>query len=395
MNIKNLLKISSLLLISLFLFGCTPYNTNTTETIDQTTQQEENITTSPKEKRYVSGILKSIDGGKNWEEKTYVDRDDKNNIITIGDSFVYDIETSPLDDKILVASTKNNGLYISYNQGEQWQSLFSEIGKDVKNYSFSMSSPRTFYVAHRNKVYKTINGGIDWNVIYIDRDADIKKVYNDPQQNNNIYIFTSDGRMIQQNESGSLVLHNFNNGSTGYGKNVGIKDVFFYENTAENNYILFNDNSLFRTNDSGETYTKVDVAPKGIINNLYLYPNNPGSFLLSTATGLFKTNSNGDTWDEMTLLSVDKNINTLTISKKNRNIIYYSMGNLLYKTINDGYNWEVIEMPTNKIISSININPQNNQVLFIGIDITALSQKSADTNLACELLGLLFPIFCQ
>jgi len=394
MNKKNIIKILSILLISLFLFGCTEVTTTNNDA-----QQDKQIktTTNSKVKKYVAGVLKSIDGGKTWEEKTYVGRDDKNNIITIGDSFVYALKTSPLDDKILVMSSKNNGLYISYDQGEQWQLLSGEIGKDIKNYSFSMASPRTFYVAHQNKVYKTTNGGIDWNTLYIDKDAPIVSIFNDPEYTNNLYIFTSDGRVLQQNDSGSYVLHNFNNSkySYGYAKGAGIKSAFFYENTAETQYILFNDNSIFETNDYGETYTRIETLPSGTINNLYLYPNTPGSFLLSTSTGLFRTNDNGNTWDEITLLSVDKNISTLTISKKNKNVIYYSMDNLLYKTVNDGYNWEVIEGPTNRTISSLNIAPQNNQVLFMGIDYNTLSNKSADVNIACELLGMLFPIFCQ
>lgn len=398
MNIKNILKISSILLMSLFLFGCTyTDNTNNTTTNTDDDQQNTKVETTSKVKKYVSGVLKSIDGGKAWEEKTYVDRDEKNNIITIGDSFVYNIKTSPLDDRILVVATRNNGLYISYDQGEQWQLLSGDIGKDIKNYSFSMASPRTFYIAHQNKVYKTVNGGIDWNVLYIDKDSDIVSVYDDPEYTDNLYIFTSDGRVIKQNSSGSFVLHNFNNSnySYGYAKGVGIKNAFFYDDTAQTHYILFNDNSIFVTSDYGETYNMIGSMPSGTVYNLYLYHNNTSSLLLSTSSGLFRTNNKGDDWDEIPLLSVDKNISTLAISKKNKNIIYYSMGNLLYKTVDDGYNWSVVEGPTNRTISAIDISPQNNQVLFIGIDFTTLSNKSADVNIACELLGTLFPIFCQ
>jgi len=395
MNIYNSIKIIPILFLSLFLFGCTTTTNNSSNIINQEVQ----IQPSETAKKYVSGILKSVDGGRTWNEKTYVGRDEKNNILTIGDSFVYSIKTSPLDDKILVVATRNNGLYISYDQGENWQLLSGDIGKDIKIYSFSMASPRTFYVGYRNRVYKTVNGGIDWENIYIDKDSDIIEVYNDPEYTDNLYIFTVDGRIIKQNSSGAFVLHNFNssNYSYGYARGVGIKDAYFYDNNASTNYILFNDNSVFLTTDYGETYNRIEKIPSGLINNLYLYPNKPGSFLLSTSSGLFKTNDNGDSWDEIPLLSVDKNISTLAISKKNRNVIYYSMGNLLYKTVDDGYNWEVIEGPTTKIISSINISPQNNQVIFIGIDFNLLSSstKPADTNIACDLFGMLFPIFCQ
>lgn len=396
MSIKNLFKISFILFISLFLFGCTANieeNTNTNNVEGETETQTTSSNT--KIKKYISGILKSIDGGKTWEEKTYVDRDEKNNIITIGDSFVYSIKNSPLDSRILVAATKNNGLYISYNQGEQWQSLFSEIGKDVQSYSFSMSSPRTFYVAHQNKVYKTVNGGIDWNAVYIDNDSNIKAVFNDPDYNNTIYIFTADGRVIEQTDGKALILQNFSRLNNGYGYGAGIKSVFFYDSTAKSNYVLFNDNTIFTTNDYGVTYSILKTIPSGVINNMYLYQDSSESFLITTTSGIFRTNNNGKDWDEINLLSVNKSVDTLAISPKNKNIIYYSKNNLLYTTFNDGYNWQVIEMPIGRIVSSININPQNNQVLFIGLDIVTASKKSADVNIACDLLGILFPIFCK
>ena len=200
MNIYNSIKIIPILFLSLFLFGCTTTTNNSSNIINQEVQ----IQPSETAKKYVSGILKSVDGGRTWNEKTYVGRDEKNNILTIGDSFVYSIKTSPLDDKILVVATRNNGLYISYDQGENWQLLSGDIGKDIKIYSFSMASPRTFYVGYRNRVYKTVNGGIDWENIYIDKDSDIIEVYNDPEYTDNLYIFTVDGRIIKQNSSGAL-----------------------------------------------------------------------------------------------------------------------------------------------------------------------------------------------
>ena len=135
---KKIIKISFVLLISLFMFGCTDNSTKQTDTKTTNTIDTNKITV---EKKYYSGILKSINSGMSWTEKTYVETNSKGKLVTIGDSFIYDIKTSPTNNKTIVASTRNNGLYISYNQGEQWQPLFNKIGVDVKNFSFSKASP--------------------------------------------------------------------------------------------------------------------------------------------------------------------------------------------------------------------------------------------------------------
>jgi len=410
---KKIIKISFVLLISLFMFGCTNNSTKQTDTKTTNTIDTNKITT---EKKYYSGILKSINSGISWTEKTYVETNTKGKLVTIGDSFIYDIKTSPTNNKTIVAATRNNGLYISYNQGEQWQPLFNKIGVDVKNFSFSKASPKTFYVAHNNKVYKTINAGIDWEVIYIDKDSDIAKVYNDPEFTENVYIIMADGRMIKKHSNGLSQLFSIS-------ESMPVKDVYFYDSTAEIFYVLFQNDALYRTDDYGENFVKITALPTSpsitttttnsldsintlnrsttsksaisVVRFLKLFPKDTNSFILSTNNGLYVTNDKGLTFTEMPLLTVDKKLTAFAISPKSPNIFYYSINELLYKTVDYGESWNVVETPTNRIISAINIDPQNNEIIYIGIDISESLATKSDTNLFCDLFGSIFPVSCK
>lgn len=418
---KNISKIILILILSLSFSGCTSNTTTTTTTTttggDTSTTQ---ISAKKIEKRYFSGILKSVNSGKTWQEKTYVGKDEKDNVVSIGDSFVYDIKTSPINPKTLVASTRNNGLYISYNQGEQWEPLFNQEGTDVKLFSFSKVSPRTFYVGYKNKVYKTVNAGLVWDVLYVDKDTNIAAVFNDPEYSENVYIFTLDGRIINLNDQGLSSLYDFKSeGST-------IRDVYFYNFTAEIFYVLFNNNSIYRTDNYGANFVKLTNIPQGQvvidtqsastdfdsvgvlgdttttttsstnIRIIKLFPNDINSFMLSTDSGLYKTRDKGNSFEEIHLLTINKKINSLDLSSKNPDVFYYSIGDLLYKTINNGVNWTVVETPVNRTISTINIDLQNNEILYMGINTTMQGIESPqNTSLMCDMFGLIIPSLCN
>lgn len=404
---KNIAKTIFILILALTFSGCT-----------DNTKTETNTTIKKVEKKYFSGILKSVNSGKTWQEKTYIGKDEKDNIVSIGDSFVYEIKTSPINNKTLVASTRNNGLYISYNQGEQWEPLFNEIGIDIKLFSFSKISPRIFYVAYKNKVYKTKDAGLNWDVLYVDKDTNIAAVFNDPEYAENVYIFTLDGRIIILNNEGLSSLYTFKT------ENSTIRSVSFYDSTAKIFYVLFDNNSIYRTDNYGANFKKLTNIPQGpvviqqtstdldavgILNSnnsqtgsatnvrlIKLFPNDINSFMLSTDNGLYKTVDKGNSFEEIGLLTINKKINSLALSFKNPDIFYYSIGDLLYKTINNGVNWTVVETPVSKIISTINIDPQNNEILYMGINVNLQGVEITENKtLWCELFGILIPSLCN
>ncbi len=377
---------------SIFLSGCT---------LDQTSKIEQT-------KKYPSGIFKTINNGNVWDSKSFVERTE-NRVVSISDSLVYDINFSPINNDMVV-TTRNNGIYYSTNKGEQWSPLFS-IGKNVKAFSFNPKSSASFFVGYQNKLYKTDNYGKDWKVIYTDPDSSIVFIRVNYLNPSIIYLFFADGRILKTQDGISFkVVFNFvnrpqkpNTITHKYDVDVAspysIKDVYFYEKGTTNFYVLTNDGKLYFTESGGDGFVEVaeNYAFSGRIRFVTFYPGASFSFIVSTDIGLFRTFDMGKNFESIDILTnKNKNVTALAISPKNDEIIYYALGSLIYKTTNGGETWNTMPSPVTRSISTLKIDPENSNALYLGSDIDGrLVEDGNKQNLFCELFGILFPQFCK
>lgn len=123
---------------------------------------------------YVSGLFKTTNGGANWSNVTdylnlpamgiksvQIDRNNPNNmLIATGDGY----KTNQ--------SHYAYGIYRSTNGGLGWQpvtlngqSMF-DVNIQVIKYDDSDLSGNTVYALGENKIYKSLNGGQDWQLLY-------------------------------------------------------------------------------------------------------------------------------------------------------------------------------------------------------------------------------------
>ncbi|OQX76768.1 MAG: hypothetical protein B6D61_08255 [Bacteroidetes bacterium 4484_249] len=105
------------------------------------------------------GVLKSVDGGITWQ--------------TTGLSFTQDMNlrinrllVHPNNSGILYAAT-SNGLYISYDAGNNWTHPTSTIFSDVE---FKPGNPQIMYASSRkfyfpSNIYRSADGGLTWTSI--------------------------------------------------------------------------------------------------------------------------------------------------------------------------------------------------------------------------------------
>ncbi len=381
------------LLLPLFLSGCT---------LDQTTKVEEVRT-------YPSGIFKTINNGQVWDSKSFVEKT-QNRIVSISDSLVYDIGFSPINSDMVVA-TRNNGIYYTKTKGEQWSPLFN-IGKDVMAYSFDSTSPSSYYVGYQNKLYKTDDYGANWRIVYTDPDSTIVSVRADYLKPTNIYIFFADGRILKTEDGSSfMVIYNFanipqdpakvkHNYSVDKANPLGIRSVYFFKKSTDSFYVVTNGGDLYFTNNGGIGFTLIDLINNkisGTVRFITFYPGAISSFILVTDDGIYKTFDGGANFEPINILtSRNKNVTALVISPKNDNIFYYALGNLIYRTSNGGLTWNTMPSPVTRTISTLKIDPENPNTIYLGSDIDLRMVENANNqNLFCDLFGILFPQFCK
>jgi len=378
---------------SIFLSGCT---------LDQTTKITE-------VKQYPSGIFKTINNGQIWDSKSFVEKTE-NRIVSISDSLVYNIDFSPVNNDMVV-STRNNGVYYSKTKGENWKPLFN-IGKNVKAFSFGYNNDETFYVGYNNKLYRTDNYGADWKVIYEDPDSTIVNIRADYTRSSNIYIFFADGRVLKTEDGSSFkVIYNFSNRPAAPEKvkhdytvdkanPLGIRDVYFYEKGTNNFYVITNDGGLYFTGNGGTDFIEIDLTKSKIAGNvsfLTFYPGAVDSFILVTDNGIYKTFNRGEDFEAIDILTnKNKNITALAISPRNANVIYYALGDLIYRTSNGGQTWNTMPSPVTRNISTLKIDPENSNAIYLGSDVNLrMVEDASNKSLFCDLFGILFSQLCK
>ncbi len=396
MKNNKLVSVFILLLSTIFLSGCSLGGS------------KQVITNAPA--KYTSGIFKTVDGGESWDSKSLV-YSDTSKVVTIADSLVYDIQFSPYNNYMFV-TTKNNGIYYSTNDGEQWDPLFT-IGKNTNAFSFVKDSG-VYFVGYKNILYKTINTGINWEEIYRDLDSEIIDVKVDADYSDKILLFMADGRILETTNGKSFKkIYDFTefykDNTTSYvyktdsADLLGIKKVYVGGQNGNNLtdfYVVLNNGRLYYTQNGGYGFVEKDMKRSGItetINFLEFYPDSYKSFIVAINNdGLYRTNNAGKDFYKMNILTnKTKNVTAVAISPKNQNVIYYAAGSLIYKTIDDGKTWVSIVSPVTRIVSSLSINPSSVNGLYLGSDIEQrLVTDTGKKGILCDLFGILFPAAC-
>lgn len=109
---------------------------------------------------YGIGILKTTDGGVTWEKSLDWTFDQRRGI--------QDLALNPLNSNTVFAAT-SEGIYRSYNQGANWQKVYSvEMAEDIVMHTLDSNK---ILVSTGNLgspdagIYRTIDGGDNWNKV--------------------------------------------------------------------------------------------------------------------------------------------------------------------------------------------------------------------------------------
>lgn len=305
-----------------------------------------------------SGIWKSVNGGDTWVNIT-----DELGIAGLG---IHSIAIDPNNTETILAGTGTKsygwsfvnhmgvGVIKSTNGGDSWSiSTFSgspSFPSDFLNIEVIKHVPSNsniVYAAGNKKIYKSIDGGLTWNLIFTNPssvDVEFNDLEIDILNNNVIYASTKFSGDGQTAIHGAQFFVSTNSGVT------------WLENTPPNTV-------NFGT--SVASAISIDVTPADAYNVYLLYVNGNQHYVV-------KSNNNGTSWN---LINQSSNIslwnywcNEFEVSNSNSSV-FYAGGGTVFKSTNSGASWTSISQ----------YDPQEPAINSTHADIRALVQLPSIT----------------
>lgn len=320
-----------------------------------------------------SNFLKSVDGGKTWENKVSID-ETKN----IGLANILSIAVDPKESGTVYLGTEKEGLFVTRNGAEKWEKVKLAVTK-VYGVTINPNENKTIYVSglygKRAKIFKTENGGADW-----------KEVYSEPSDStviSSLEINKKDPRILYCGTSEGMVFKSSDGGQSWenlYKANGPVVEISFDSENSKVVYFGVFKQGIIRTMDGGEKMeelSKIDikkfVATGESINwnsySLVADPQIPGVFYAGMEKGLLRASDFGNKIEKIEILESSKKfpIRAVAINPKNSNDIVYSNAGVIYRSLDRGVNWSTFQLNTESTAEVIKFDNLNPGVLYAGL----------------------------
>ena len=322
--------------------------------------------TRPKPDR---GILRSVDSGATWEQKTRVGEDK-----TIAGRDFLDIQVSPHDGSVILAGGIESGVWVSTNGAETW-SATNLTQPTVKSVAFSAVTEGVVYASGElggiGKIYKSEDNGSTWSEVFsaTHRDQRVEVIQVDWYNDEIVYAGTQDNAILKSIDSGENWLVNTRFPSV-------INDIEISLDDSRLIYAATDGSGLWRTTDAGATeWVRLlgneddgGFTRTSRVFDVEVDPALPSIVYAASRHGLTRSRDSGDTWEDVPLLVSPGSISQLRIALDPFSFqpVYVAIDSSFYASDNFGETWDPQKV-TNHKIRALAIDPNDPQTLYMGI----------------------------
>jgi photosystem II stability/assembly factor-like uncharacterized protein len=319
-----------------------------------------------------AGIIKTVNGGTDWQFSNKVA---SSTTASMAGLSISKIALDPSNRETVFAGAYNGGLYKSQDSGASWQNILSKIL--VYDFAVDPVDPKIIYAAgfysDHGRVLRTTDGGASWNQVYNEESAGnpVRAIVLNPANVNQLVIGTAGGAVIKSADGGlSWQLAN------------DFKDQINRILWQNNNlYVLVKSKGLFESTGFADNFSGLTNKLTATDNLIYT-PNTVGLFsqvfvdvsgseliYVTTDKGLYKSIDDGKNWNLVTALPVklDDSPRAIAISNTSSNIVFTSVGSTIYKTLDGGATWQTQSVTSGGFVNYILIDPQLPQIVYGGV----------------------------
>lgn len=302
----------------------------------------------------------------------------------IGFLNVNSLEMDPSDSAAVYLASEEFGLYYTYNVTKGWN-IVDELGSNtIVDVEVDAKEKCKVYVALANKVLRTSDCSREWEQIYLvpNQEFRITDVAVDHFNTSHIYIASSAGDLIKSIDNGKnwRTIQRFNN---------PIKEIIInpqdsrevYVATSKNELYRFNSNSNLSYDDLSEFRNRLDGTDwRNIREELEAYDigdifvslefsKNGQDIIWASSRGLVRSPDGGLSWLPISLLTPpeETNITAMAINPDNADEIYYGANSVFVKSMDGGATWSVSDLPSSRIASDIVIDHENTKLLYLAV----------------------------
>lgn len=316
----------------------------------------------------MGGLFKSTDGGETWQQKVdLLSLSDQKQ--TLSNVNVTGLVFDPQDTGTLYLTTKNYGIFVSFDATESWASLSGLPLVKINSIVVHPLAKHIVYLAVGNQIFTSRDANRTWQSIYLEAltEVDLTVLTIDPTRPESIMAGLSDGRIIKSDNEGLSwrIIHNFRS---------AVKQILINQNNNQVIYITTKGKGIFRSIDGGDNWQSLDQSLKSFrggreVTKLIGDAQNENLLISINEYGMLKTEDGGDTWTEYKLLVAGSKIKpqVLAINPQDANIIYYAVAGTLYKSIDGGQNWITKPLPSSKNPVELLIDFVNPNILYLGV----------------------------
>lgn len=310
-----------------------------------------------------AGVWFSQNRGERWEQKVLVFAD-RVTRKTIADIDVQKLLLSPQDSRKIFAVSRDTGLWISWNGGNNWDLILSAAG--VNDLAIQGDNSKVYYVAVGPAIAKTENDGDNFRAIYTNdqKTNEITGLALHPTKTNIIYAGTSSGEILVSENAG-VAWHLVTK------LEGGIKKLAIHPQAPDIMYAGVDKKGLARSSDQGKNWDYFadsfkDYAGSNEFRDFTLVPS---GLVYASRYGLLRSLNQGRDWTSLPLLSGKGNSNIYALSANIANPLelYYGTKSTFYRSVDGGFNWVPRALPSTRAATTILINPANADMVYLGV----------------------------
>lgn len=309
-----------------------------------------------------SGVYKSFDKGKTWEQRVFV-RQVKKKIETIGSANATVIRLDPDNPDRIYLGTANQGLWFSDDATETWRELYpkanvQDLAIDPKN--------EIIYFATSNSIYKSLDEGKTWPILYLETRKGVFITSLAVSSKNWLYAGSSNGELLVSSDFGNSwkVLRRFDD---------SIRKILVRPGNVDELFVGTSARGVWRSADAGLTWIELTSGLERTMRDVKGYRDlilDPASkrIVYASRYGILVSTDNGTTWTALSLLSASSTIDVsnLALDSKNPKVLYYTTATTLYRSFTAGDRWETITLPASRPTVLV-VHPRDTGILYVGM----------------------------